>query len=97
MCCCVVHWSNAFCLTHKILIELEEQTSIIEEYMLEYVDGVECWHSRHDARTTAVYSEFARKHGLFRTGGSDCHQKPILLGTLAIPDFVAEQFSGKEQ
>jgi len=32
----------------------EEQTKIIEEYMLEYIDGVECWHSRDDARTSEV-------------------------------------------
>ena len=72
--------------------DLDEQTRIIEEYMLDYINGVECWHSRHDAKTTAHYIEFARKHGLIMTGGSDCHQKPILLGTLDIPDWVAEQF-----
>ncbi len=72
---------------------LDEQTRIIEEYMLDYIDGVECWHSRHDAKTTAHYIEFAREHSLIMTGGSDCHQKPILLGTLDIPDWVAEQFS----
>jgi len=72
--------------------DLSEQTNIIEEYMLEYIDGVECWHSRHDEKTTAHYIEFAGKHGLVMTGGSDCHQKPILLGTLDIPDWVAELF-----
>ncbi|GAI24346.1 unnamed protein product, partial [marine sediment metagenome] len=25
--------------------DLDEQTEIIEKYMLEYIDGVECWHS----------------------------------------------------
>jgi hypothetical protein len=76
----------------SITPDLEEQTNIIEEYMLEYIDGVECWHPRHDARTTAHYLEFAQKHGLLITGGSDCHQKPIIMGTLDIPDWVAEQF-----
>lgn len=32
--------------------------------------------------------------GIAMTGGSDCHQKPLLMGTLDIPDWVAEQFSG---
>jgi len=73
--------------------DLHEQTNIIEKYMLEYIDGVECWHSRNDRETTAHYIEFARKHGLVMTGGSDCHQKPILMGTLDIPDWVAQQFS----
>ncbi|HEX73634.1 MAG TPA: PHP domain-containing protein [Dehalococcoidia bacterium] len=81
--------TSLIAITH----DLEEQTRIIEEYMLDYIDGVECWHSRHDANTTAHYLGFARKHGLIMTGGSDCHQKPILLGTLDIPDWVAEQFS----
>ncbi|MFC2059801.1 PHP domain-containing protein [Chloroflexota bacterium] len=71
---------------------LEKQTDIIEKYMLEYIDGIECWHSRHDVETTAHYVGFARKHGLIMTGGSDCHQKPLLMGTLDIPDYVAEQF-----
>jgi len=77
----------------SITPDLDEQTKIIEEYMLDYIDGVECWHSRNDAKTTAHYIEFAKKHSLLMTGGSDCHQKPLLLGTLDIPDYVAEQFS----
>ena len=79
----------------SITPDLEEQTRIIEEYMLEYIDGIECWHSRHDARTTACYIGFAQKHGLVITGGSDCHQKPLLMGTVEIPDYVAEQFSSR--
>jgi hypothetical protein len=77
----------------SITRDLEEQTKIMEQYMLQYIDGVECWHSRHDANTTAHYTEFAKKHGLLVTGGSDCHQKPIIMGTLDIPDWVASQFS----
>jgi hypothetical protein len=76
----------------NITTDLGQQANIIEEYMLEYIDGVECWHSRHDEKTTAHYIEFAKRHGLVMTGGSDCHQKPILLGTVDIPDWVATQF-----
>jgi predicted metal-dependent phosphoesterase TrpH len=76
----------------SITTVLDEQTSIIEKYMLEYIDGIECWHSRHDAKTTAHYTEFAKKHHLLMTGGTDCHQKPILMGTLDIPGYIAEQF-----
>jgi len=72
--------------------DLNEQTKIIEEYMLGCIDGVECWHSSSDEKTTKHYIDFARKHDLLMTGGSDCHQKPLLLGTLDIPDWVAEQF-----
>jgi predicted metal-dependent phosphoesterase TrpH len=72
--------------------DLDEQTKIIERYMLEYIDGVECWHSRNDSETTAHYIQFAKRHGMIMTGGSDCHQEPILMGTVSIPDWVAAQF-----
>jgi predicted metal-dependent phosphoesterase TrpH len=81
----------------SITRDLEKQTKIIEKYMLQYIDGVECWHTEHDKKTTAHYIKFARKHNMFMTGGSDCHQKPLLMGTLDIPDWVAEQFSGKKK
>jgi len=74
---------------------LPEQTEIIEESMLKYIDGVECWHSRNDNQTTNHYIKFAKKHDLIMTGGSDCHQKPIIMGTVKIPKYVAEQFSLK--
>jgi len=77
----------------SITRNLHEQTQVIEKHMLQYVDGVECWHSRHDEQTTAHYLEFATKHGMLMTGGSDCHQKPLLMGTLDIPDWVAGQFT----
>ena len=72
--------------------DLDKQTKIIEEHMLDYIDGVECWHSRNDMKTAAHYIEFAKRQGLAMTGGSDCHQKPIIMGTLDIPDWVADQF-----
>jgi len=77
----------------SITRDLRQQTRVIEQYMLQYVDGVECWHSRHDGQTTAHYLEFARGHDMLMTGGSDCHQQPLLMGTLDIPDWVAEQFN----
>jgi len=56
---------------------------------------LECWHPRHDDATIAAYLEFTRKHHLLSTGGSDCHQKPIIMGIVNIPDKVSEQFKGK--
>jgi predicted metal-dependent phosphoesterase TrpH len=77
----------------KLTKSLYEQTEIIEELILRYIDGIECWHSRNDALTTNHYIKFAKKHGLIMTGGSDCHQKPILMGTVKVPQYVAEQFN----
>ena len=41
--------------------DLDEQVGIIGEYMLEYIDGVECWHSRSDVKTKTYYVDFAKK------------------------------------
>jgi predicted metal-dependent phosphoesterase TrpH len=71
---------------------LPEQTALIQESMMQFIDGVECWHSRNDAQTTQHYGAFAKGNGLLMTGGSDCHHKPIIMGTVQIPEFVAEQF-----
>jgi predicted metal-dependent phosphoesterase TrpH len=83
------HGTSLVTLTNS----LSEQTQIIEESMLKYIDGVECWHSRNDSLTTSHYVQFAKKHGLIMTGGSDCHQKPILMGTVKVPEYVAKQFN----
>ncbi len=72
--------------------DLAEQTKIIEEDLMKYIDGIECWHSRSDAATTAHYLDFCKKHHLMMTGGSDCHQKPVLMGTVKVPAYVAGQF-----
>ena len=76
----------------SLTTDLDEQMKIIEEHMLDYIDGIECWHSRSDAATSASYVELARKRHLLMTGGSDCHQNPVILGTVNVPDFVAAQF-----
>jgi predicted metal-dependent phosphoesterase TrpH len=71
---------------------LPEQTALIEEAMLSFIDGVECWHSRNDTATTQHYTAFAKEHDLLMTGGSDCHQKPVVMGTVPVPSWVADQF-----
>jgi predicted metal-dependent phosphoesterase TrpH len=76
----------------KLSKNVVEQTEIIEKAFLEYIDGVECWHTRHSPETSAHYIEFARANDLIMTGGSDCHQKPLIMGTVDVPDFVAVQF-----
>ncbi|MBN1851022.1 MAG: PHP domain-containing protein [Deltaproteobacteria bacterium] len=69
-----------------------EQQKIICDTMLPFIDGVECFHSMHDPETTASYVQFAQEMNLMITGGSDCHQNPIIMGSLDIPEYVAEQF-----
>jgi len=71
---------------------LSEQQRIVGEAMLPLIDGIECWHSRHDQETTVSYLAFARSHGLMVSGGSDCHQQPVLMGNVEVPSFVVQQF-----
>ncbi|HPW68331.1 MAG: PHP domain-containing protein [Desulfomonilia bacterium] len=71
---------------------LEKQLDIIRGSMLDFIDGIECWHSRHDKAHTCAYLDFARQNALMATGGSDCHQQPPVMGTAAIPGWVAGQF-----
>lgn len=72
--------------------DLREQLAVIQEKMLPLLDGVECWHPRHTGKTIVAYLDFARGHRLLVTGGSDCHQQPIIMGTVPVPAYVASQF-----
>jgi len=82
------HGTSLFALS-KVLAE---QTQIVEEKMLPHIEGVECWHSRSTPETTSHYLTFSKQHCLMMTGGSDCHQKPVVMGTVKIPNWVANQF-----
>ena len=76
----------------KLFSLLDKQTEIITDSILPFIDGIECWHSRNDAKTTNHYVTYSKKHGLLMTGGSDCHQNPLLIGTVKVPSYVAKQF-----
>jgi len=76
----------------EITRNLNAQTDIISQYMLEYLDGVECWYPRSNRTIAAHYTSFAKRNGIIMTGGSDCHQKPVILGTVNVPSWVADQF-----
>ena len=77
---------------HSLTPSVKEQLEIIEKEMLPYLDGIECWHSKHTADTVLAYLKFAKKYNLIVTGGSDCHQQPIIMGTVKVPISVANQF-----
>ncbi|SPD75562.1 putative PHP domain protein [uncultured Desulfobacterium sp.] len=72
---------------------INEQQQIIRDKMLPYLDGIECWHPNHDMQTAAAYERFAKHNGLIVTGGSDCHQQPVSIGTVEVPAYVAVQFN----
>ncbi len=78
---------------HSFTPILEEQQNIIEEKMLPFLDGIECWHSRHTPECVESYRTFAENKKLLVSGGSDCHQDPVIMGETEIPSWVAEQFT----
>ena len=51
------------------------------------LDGIECFHTKHNPATAERYQRIAQEHGLLITGGSDCHGlskgKP-LIGTVKL-------------
>lgn len=77
----------------KYTTDLDEQKKIITETILPYIDGIECWHSAHDSKTVKAYEQYSKKHNLLMSGGSDCHQQPVIMGSVNVPLFVAEQFN----
>jgi len=72
--------------------DIKKQQQIIKESMSGYIDGLECWHSAHDKNTSNSYLAFSRDMDMMVTGGSDCHQDPVIMGSLKVPSFVAQQF-----
>jgi predicted metal-dependent phosphoesterase TrpH len=57
------------------------------------LDGIEVWHSKHDAASVARYQGFAAMHGLLMTGGSDYHGErtpAVTVGSVAVPERILE-------
>ncbi len=76
----------------KLTQDVQEQQKIITQYILPFIDGIECWHSSHDRNSITQYLEYAKKMKLLVSGGSDCHQNPLLMGSVEVPDYVSRQF-----
>jgi predicted metal-dependent phosphoesterase TrpH len=49
------------------------QDDRLEQFVSEGMEAIEVWHPRHGDGPVGRYEEFARKHGLVMTGGSDSH------------------------
>ncbi len=73
-------------------VNLSWQKELIENKLIDYLDGIECWHSRHGPYTSKFFYKFTKQQGLLATGGSDCHQHPIMMGNIAIPKEILTRF-----
>ncbi len=80
--------------TSLIMVNADVTThpDIIRKTMLGFIDGIECWHIRHNRYTRKTYLKLTKAEGLIATGGSDCHQQPPIMGRVSIPGWVADQF-----
>lgn len=71
-----------------------------DEYVLEMLnydfDGMEVYHSKHNDDDVEPYKEFAKKHKLFITGGSDYHgivgKKPDRFGDYLVSGKDVSEF-----
>ncbi len=55
------------------------------------LDGIEVWHSKHDAVAVERYRSYAHLHGLLMTGGTDYHWErtpSIVIGSVPVPDEI---------
>lgn len=55
------------------------------------LDGIEVWHTKHEATAVKRYTAIASQHGLLMTGGSDYHgaRTPgVRIGSVAVPPSV---------
>ena len=79
-------------LAHPGLLKNER---IPAELLDEGLDGIEVYHTKHNARLSSRYLQWAEDHGVLSTGGSDCHgdggQEPIL-GNIRIEGVLLEKF-----
>lgn len=77
--------------------KLERLHNIIKQYQ---VDGIECYHSIFTEEEQEILLNFAQKHRLLMSGGSDYHgsHKPDVLlgvgkGNLKIPETILENWN----
>lgn len=58
------------------------------------IQGIEVYHSDHNAKDSREFKEMADELGLLITGGSDCHglgKKEVMLGKIKVPYELVEK------
>lgn len=72
---------------------------VILEVLAGGAEGLEVYHPEHSAADVAWLLGLAREKSLLVTGGTDSHgprsDRPILLGSVEIPEWVGEVFLGR--
>lgn len=83
-------------LAHPKTINTENKSleDTVKKLVDEGVQGIEVYHSDHNARESNEFKELAEEYGLLITGGSDCHgfgKKEVLLGKVKVPYELVEK------
>jgi 3',5'-nucleoside bisphosphate phosphatase len=85
-------------LAHPGRLAPEERERVLGLALEAGIDGIEVWHSQHDAELRRSLAALAERHGLLATGGSDYHgrHKPGVRigsgtdGNVAVPTEVLD-------
>lgn len=73
---------------------LNKVDRLLPKLIEEGIKGLEAYHSEHKGFLPEHYVEYARKHGLVYTGGSDCHgdaKGAVLMGNVTVPYSCVEE------
>ena len=70
-------------------LSLKAQLKVIDE-LLPVLDGIECYYPDHSVTEARAFASYAERKNKMISGGSDCHQNPIRLGTIVIPKEMEE-------
>lgn len=72
--------------------------SIVKSLIDYGIQGIEVYHKDHDEEMVQHYKKIASKYGLLMTGGSDCHGKPLIMGSQPVPyEYVTQLKQIKKQ
>jgi predicted metal-dependent phosphoesterase TrpH len=92
-------------LAHPGRLAEQEREHVVEGAIEAGVDGLEVWHSQHDADGRRRFMAIAERHGLLVTGGSDYHgrHKPGVrlgggaAGNVLVPAVVVDHLKERLQ
>ena len=82
----VIHASGGLAsLAHPILYARDD---LIPKFADVGLDAIEVMHIKHEKKDVKRYSDVAKKYGLLKTGGSDCHgdgRGDAIMGQVKVP------------
>ena len=79
------------CLAHPGLYSRDD---LLPPLLDSGLDGIEVFHSKHSPWQSQHYESYADRHGLLKTGGSDCHgsgRGESTMGTVEVPYAYLER------